>query len=103
MTIVIRDAEGNVVDPDSIEFTIDETGVKNWTIVLTEESEGEFTYTLQAEYENGYTGEAEPTTVTVTVDFPEPEDTSIGGRLVKLKGFFERLIEFIRYIINLFR
>ena len=102
-TIVIRDAEGNVVEPDSIDFTIDETGVKNWMIVLTEESEGEFTYTLQAEYENGYTGETEPTTVTVTVSFPEPEDTSIGGRLDKIKGFFERLIEFIRRIINLFR
>ena len=102
-TIVIRDADGNVVEPDSIDFTIDETGVKSWTIVLTEESEGEFTYTLQAEYENGYTGETEPTTVTVTVSFPEPEDTSIGGRLDKIKGFFERLIEFIRRIINLFR
>ena len=102
-TIVIRDAEGNVVDPDSIEFTIDEEGIKNWTIVLTESESGEYTYTLQAEYENGYTGETEPTTVTVTVSFPEPEDTSIGGRLDKIKGFFERLIEFIRRIIKLFR
>ena len=102
-TIVIRDADGNVVEPDSIDFTIDETGVKNWTIVLTESESGEYTFTLQAEYENGYTGEAEPTTVTVTVSFPEPEDTSIGGRLDKIKGFFERLIEFIRRIINLFR
>ena len=102
-TIVIRDADGNVVEPDSIDFTIDEEGIKNWTIVLTEEAEGEFTYTLQAEYENGYTGETEPTTVTVTVSFPEPEDSSIGGRLDKIKGFFERLIEFIRRIINLFR
>ena len=102
-TIVIRDADGNVVEPDSIDFTIDETGVKNWTIVLTESESVEYTFTLQAEYENGYTGETEPTTVTVTVSFPEPEDTSIGGRLDKIKGFFERLIEFIRRIINLFR
>ena len=77
-TIVIRDADGNVVEPDSIDFTIDETGVKNWTIILTEEAEGEFTYTLQAEYENGYTGEAEPMTVNVTVSFSTTDDPSTG-------------------------
>ena len=115
-TVVVRDADGNIVDPDSIDFTIDETGVKNWTIVLTEESEGEFTYTLQAEYENGYTGNAEPTTVNVSVTFPtddpvteepttdEPADEdSTTGKLSKFKGFFLKLIEFIKKIINLFR
>ena len=114
-TIVIRDADGNVVEPDSIDFTIDETGVKSWTIVLTEETEGEFTYTLQAEYENGYTGETEPTTVTVTVSFPEEpitedpttdeptDEGSTTGRLSKIKGIFARFIEFIKRIIAFFR
>ena len=101
-TVVVRDAEGNVVDPESIEFTIDETGVKNWTIILAESESGEYTYTLQAEYENGYAPE-EPTTVSVTVTIPEPEDTSIGGRLDKIKGLFARLIELIRKIIALFK
>ena len=101
-TVVVRDADGNVVDPESIEFTVDETGVKNWTIILAESESGVYTYTLQAEYENGYAPE-EPTTVTVTVTIHEPEDTSIGGRLDKIRGLFARLIELIRQIIALFK
>ena len=108
-TVVVRDGEGNVVDPDSIEFTIDEDGVKNWTVVLAESEMGEYTYTLQAEYENGYAPE-EPTTVTVTVSFPkEPiteestDDGSTTGRFSKLMDFFAKLIEFVKRIITLFR
>ena len=115
-TIVIKDAEGNVVDPDSIDFNIDEEGVKNWVIVLTEEQSGEFTYTLQAKYENGYAPE-EPTTVTVTVTIPEVDSDEPGNGetgdeenngsrfdlLRRIKGLFERFIEFIRRIISLFR
>ncbi len=107
-TVVVRDADGNVIDPESIDFSIDETGVKNWTIVLAEEQGGEFIYTLQAEYENGYAPE-KPTTVTLTVTIPEPEtdtDDSDGLRfdlLRRIKGLFERFIEFIRSIFNFFR
>ena len=105
-TIVIRDGEGNVIDPESIDFTIDEEGIKHWVVTLTESESGEYSYTLQAEYENGYAPE-EPTTVTVTVTIPETEqetndDQSAVSMLAKLKGFFERLIEFIRRIVALF-
>ena len=34
---------------------------------------------------------------------PEPEDTSIGGRLDKIRGLFERLIDLIRKIIAIFK
>ncbi|MCR5041784.1 MAG: hypothetical protein K6C36_06800, partial [Clostridia bacterium] len=73
-------------------------------------AEGEYAYTLQAEYENGYAPE-EPVTVTVTVSFPQeetddgPDDTgdedgtaaeSLLHRLFgKLKEFFRKLIELL--------
>ena len=109
-TIVIRDADGSVVDPDSITYTVDETGVKEWTVVLTESEPGEYTYTLQALYENGYDGGAEPTTVTVTVSFPEddPETEDPAGSqsyrslLDRIRGFFARLIELIRRFFSIF-
>ena len=106
-TIVIRDSEGNVIDPESIDFTIDEEGIKHWVVTLTESESGEFSYTLQAEYENGYAPE-EPTTVTVTVTIPESEqetndDQSALSMLAKLKGFFERLLEFFKKLISFFK
>ncbi|MCR5783124.1 MAG: InlB B-repeat-containing protein, partial [Clostridia bacterium] len=112
-TIVVRASEGTVIDPDSIEFTVDETGVKNWTVVLSEESSGEYTYTLQAEYENGYAPE-EPTTVTVTVTFPEPEpetdtdtesedsDSSAYDALSFVLSIFMALSDIIRTLIERF-
>jgi hypothetical protein len=122
-TVVIRDAEGNVIDPDSVAFTIADSGEKNWTVTFTEAREGTFTYTLQAEYENGYTGSAEPTEATVTVSFntdPSGEDPTgedptgenptgdelLGGLsdiLAKLRSIFDILREFIRTIAALFR
>ena len=117
-TVVIRDAEGNVIDPDSVAFTITDSGEKNWTVTFTEAREGTFTYTLQAEYENGYTGSAEPTEATVTVSFstdptgegPTGEDPTgeelLGGLsdiLAKLRSIFDILREFIRTIAALFR
>jgi hypothetical protein len=113
-TIVVRDAEGNVIDPDSITCTLDETGVKQWAIVLTAESEGEITYTLQAEYENGYTGNAEPTTVNVTVTFPQNDETtetpdgetpeqSLASLLEMIRGFFRRLIDLFKELIGIFK
>ncbi len=98
-TIVIRDAEGNVIDPGSTEFTIDETGGKNWTVILSEESSGEYTYTLQAVYENGYAPE-EPKTVTVTVIFPESEDydSSAYDALSYVLGIFMAFSDIIRIL-----
>ncbi len=117
-TVVIRDGEGRVVDPEAITFSIDETGVKNWTIVLSEEQSGTYAYTLQAEYENGYAPE-QPTVVTVTVtlhgseagepestDPEEPKDGETGSasRLLRgIKGIFERLRDLIRKLLALFR
>ena len=112
-TVVIRDADGNVVDPESIDFSIDETGVKNWTIVLADVTGDDpgapgtysYAYTLQAEYENGYAPE-EPTTVTVTVTIPEPEteeEQNIDFGTSKFGKLFAKLIELIRMIISLFR
>ncbi len=114
-TIVVRNAEGNVVDPDSITCTLDETGVKNWTVVLTAESEGEITYTLQAEYENGY-APVEPTAVTVTVHFADTqkptendptendptESDSILSFLRRLANIIKSFIELIRSIVEIF-
>ena len=108
-TVVIRDAEGNVIDPESITFTLDETGVKNWTVVFTAESEGEITCTLQAEYENGYAPD-EPVKVTVTVDFPENELTGaeddenhVGLDLRRIQRIIRKIMELIEMIISIFR
>ncbi|MBQ6020297.1 MAG: hypothetical protein IJL26_08980, partial [Clostridia bacterium] len=77
-TIVVRDADGNVIDPDAIGFDIDQTGVKHWTVVFTEEREGDYVFLLQAVYENGYTGGAEPTPTEVRVTFTAPTETAGG-------------------------
>ena len=114
-TIVIRDAEGNVIDPDGITYTVDETGVKQWEIVLTQSEEGAYTYTLQAEYENGY-APVEPVTVTVTVRFTDPQEPtateptgseptetdSILFFLRRLTNFITSFIELIRSIVSIF-
>ena len=98
-TIVVRDADGNVIDPESITYTLDETGVKNWTVVITAESEGEITYTLQAEYENGY-APVEPTAVTVTVRFADAQEPDEGDPIL---SFLRRLANFIKSLIGLIR
>ena len=118
-TVVLRDADGNLIDPDSIAYTVDETGVKHWTIVARESEPGEYTYTLQAEYENGYAGDGAPLTVSVTVTFPvndvpgtveeegttvpAEDTTSAEGTAEAYKAYIELLLDVIRTLIELFR
>ncbi len=102
--IVLRDEDGNFVNPESVTFTTDETGVKYWTVILTEQEAGEYVYTLQAEYENGYTGNRQPMRVTafaagLPADGEQGEGALTDGLLLQsLLKFLERLIEFFKQI-----
>ena len=82
----VLDVNGNAVDA-KVECTVN-GNVKNWTVVIVEETAGEYTYTLQGEYVNGYTNAS--TDVTVTIEeaaVPAPQLT-FGQKVV---NFFKKI------------
>ncbi len=103
-SLVIRDENGNVITPEAIESyveTIDDEEVKQWTVTLSEDEAGTYTYTITGAYENGYESE-NPVTVTVTVDeVPVEEDEEISF-LEQLIGFFKRLVDFFKRLVEMF-
>ena len=108
-TLIIRDENGNVITPDSIESyveTIDNEEVKFWTVTLSENEAGTYTYTLTGAYENGYESET-PVEITVTVEeIPQNENESEEPVeeltfFEKLVGFFNRIIDFFNMLIDM--
>ncbi|MBR5234415.1 MAG: hypothetical protein IKW03_09415 [Clostridia bacterium] len=109
-TLIIRDENGNVITPEIIESyveTIDNKEVKQWTVTLTEDESGTYTYTITGAYENGYESGI-PVEITVTVeDVPQKEETpeeEADKELTffeKLIGFFNRLIDFFSKLVNM--
>lgn len=108
-TLIIRDENGNVITPDSIESyveTIDNEEVKFWTVTLSENEAGTYTYTLTGVYENGHESET-PVEITVTVEeIPQNENESEEPVeeltfFEKLAGFFNRIIDFFNMLIDM--
>lgn len=108
-TLIIRDENGNVITPDSIESyveTIDNEEVKFWTVTLSENEAGTYTYTLTGAYENGHESET-PVEITVTVEeIPQNENESEEPVeeltfFEKLAGFFNRIIDFFNMLIDM--
>lgn len=109
-TLIIRDENGNVITPEALESyveTIDNEEVKQWTVTLSEDEAGTYTYFVTGAYENGLES-ATPVEITVTVEeIPETEDNTdddTEGNLTffeKLVGFFEKILDFFRQLVLL--
>lgn len=103
-TLVIRDEKGNVITPEAIESYVETIGnedVKQWTVTLSEDAAGTYTYTITGAYENGYESDT-PVVVTVTVDeVPVEEEEGELTFLEKLVGFFEKIVEFFKQLVEM--
>lgn len=109
-TLVIRDENGNVITPEALESyveTIDNGEVKLWTVTLSSDEAGIYTYTLTGAYENGYES-GTPVEITVTVEeipqndeTPEEETEEELTFFEKLVGFFNRLMDFFNKLIDM--
>ena len=103
-SLVIRDEDGNVITPESIESyveTIDDEEVKQWTVTLSENEAGSYTYTITGAYENGYESDT-PVVLTVTVDeVPVEKEEEELTFLEKLVGFFKKIIEFFKQLVEM--
>ncbi len=109
-TLVIRDKNGNVITPEALESyveTIDNEEVKLWTVTLSSDEAGTYTYTLTGAYENGYES-GTPVEITVTVEeipqqdeTPEEEPEEELTFFEKLVGFFNRLVDFFNKLIDM--
>ncbi len=103
-TLIIRDENGNVVTPEAIESyveTIDNEKVKQWTVTLSADKAGSYTYTITGAYENGYESDT-PVEITVTVeDVPETEENGDDefSILDAITGYFAKLVDFFKKII----
>ncbi|MBQ7962673.1 MAG: hypothetical protein IJ289_08740 [Clostridia bacterium] len=109
-TLIIRDENGNVITPEALESyveTIDNEEVKQWTVTLSEDDAGTYTYFITGAYENGLESET-PVEITVTVEeIPEAEDNTDADTeenltfFEKLVGFFEKILDFFRQLVLL--
>ncbi len=107
-TLVIRDENGNVITPETIESfteTIDDEDVKQWYVTLETSEAGTYSFSITGAYENGYEA-SEAVVITVTVNGivadTEPEDDeqqNESSLLDTITGFFARLADFFKKII----
>ncbi len=101
-SLVIKDANGKLVTPESVSSVVkplENEDVKEWTVILSETGAGTYTYTVSAAYENGYTGDNEPVTITVTVSAVEEEETTWFEKII---GFFRTVLDFFAKLLSNF-
>ena len=103
-SLVIRDENGNVITPEAIESyveTIDNKEVKQWTVTLSENEAGSYTYFITGAYENGLESDT-PVEITVTVqEIPEQGENGDSEESIfdSITGFFAKLVDFFKKII----
>ncbi|MGN0443444.1 MAG: glycoside hydrolase family 2 TIM barrel-domain containing protein [Acutalibacteraceae bacterium] len=104
-TLLIKDSDGNIVEPVSIEEVASELeneGTKQWKVTLNETEAGTYVYTVTGVNEYGLEG-SDPVEFTVTVSpIPDAEEET-KSFLDKLKGFFERIVEFFKKLLQIFK
>ncbi|MDD6145503.1 MAG: hypothetical protein PUB43_00450, partial [Oscillospiraceae bacterium] len=104
-TLLIKDADGNVIQPVSLEeiaSELENDSTKQWKITLNESEAGTYVYTVTGVNEYGLEGsDSVEFTVTVTA-IPDADREETKSFLEKLKGFFERIIEFFKKLIGYF-
>lgn len=100
--LVIRDKDGNIVEPENVEKIV--SGVDNdetyWNVTLKFDEAGTYVYTVTGVNEYGLEG-SEGATFTVTVETssePSEEEKSV---FEKLRGLFEKIIEFFKRLFKL--
>ena len=100
--LVIKDSQGNVIEPAAIESAvkvIDNENVKMWTVTLEAGESGVYTYYITGVYENGYTDGSAPAVITVTVTEADNEETL--SFFEKLIGLFKKIIEFFKKLVEM--
>lgn len=100
--LVIKDSQGNVIEPAAIESAvkvIDNENVKMWTVTLEAGEAGVYTYYITGVYENGYTDGSAPAVITVTVTEADNEETL--SFFEKLIGLFKKIIEFFKKLVEM--
>ena len=118
-TLLIKKADGTVVEPVNIEQVASdiENDSVTWQVTLSCDDAGTYTYTVTGV--NEYGGENKnPTSFTVTVETPVEETTSGATEdtttsdgdtetkqtfLQKLTGFFSKIIEFFKKLFSWFK
>ncbi|MGN1443578.1 MAG: hypothetical protein ACI4XE_07000, partial [Acutalibacteraceae bacterium] len=104
-TLLIKDADGNVVEPVSIEEVasgLEGDGTKQWKVTLNETEAGTYVYTITGVNEYGLEG-SDPVEFTVTVSAVPDAEEETKSFLDKLKGFFEKIIDFFKKLLGIFQ
>ena len=100
--LVIRDKNGNVVEPESVEKIV--SGIDNdetyWSVTLSFDEAGTYVYTVTGVNEYGLEG-SEGAVFTVTVETKNEASEEEKSVLEKLRGLFEKIIEFFKKIFKL--
>ena len=101
-TLLIKDSDGNIVEPVSVEeiaSDLENSGTKQWKVTLNETEAGTYVYTVTGVNEYGLEG-SDSVEVTVTVSgVPEAEKEEEKSFLEKIKGFFDKIIDFFKKLI----
>lgn len=103
-TLLIKDKNGNVVEPESIEQVASslETETTTWNVTLSFSEAGTYVYTVTGVNEYGYEGK-EGGSFTVTVEQQSTPDEQKKSFLEKLQGFFEKIINFFKKLFGLYK
>ena len=108
--IRITDQNGNIITADELDYIIielDGREYKEWTVSITQNETGTFTYDIVGVYENGYYDTEYAVTVTVTVENVETtvideetgEEESIQTLLQRIIGYSQRsVISLLNYL-----
>ena len=113
-TLVVRDADGNVIDGEAFDRTFEtlDDGTRLWTVTLEDCGEGVYDFLLSGEAD-GYTGKELRVCIVAEDPMPEPEpqeptdpvDNSVGARferfLARVRGWLMRLIELLRALMSI--
>lgn len=103
-TLLIKDENGNVVEPENVEQVASslETETTTWNVTLSFSEAGTYVYTVTGVNEYGYEGK-EGASFTVTVEQQSAPDEEKKSFLEKLQGFFEKIINFFKKLFGLYK
>ena len=106
-TLLIKDENGNIVEPESIEKVIGEleSDETTWNVTLSFGEKGTYVYTVTGVNEYGHEGK-DGATFTVTVEKGEAaaeETEKEKSFFEKLRGFFKKLADFFKRLFGLIK
>ena len=103
-TLLIKDENGNIVEPESIEKVVSELEDDSvtWLVTLSCSQSGTYVYTVNGVNEYGLEGK-KGTSFTVTVVEPEKADEEKKSFFEKLQGFFKKILSFFKELFGLIK